>query len=486
MDNMTERKSIGFVRSGTHPQNLLVYKSILEVQNLSVFAVCDGISEKKQYNETIKVYCFEEFLRKKWDEIHPERLREYQKEYNEYNLWEIYYTDRYLRYKYDYEDASKRIIGLVMFWENVFDSENAICIAADCIIGAYNFFGMIVGKKREVPYVSFPTSRVRKYTTYFAEGEGFLNCRSEELLKNGYEPTELELKHTEEYIDQYIKKQSRPYYLSSEVNKSKKLFVAGKELIGKIFKVGYIFDGRFNNKFDSRLYKDTWSVFDSAKEAIRSKKIKKYFCEPNYGKEQYVLVPLHYQPEASTCVYARKYENQLFFIEQLSKSIPAGLMIYVKEHIVRLGHRPLSFYKELEKYPNIKLITPYENIHKLILNSNYLVVLTSTVGYEALMYGKPVFICGEVFYENFSGAKKIRDVFDEKDEFRNPPKQNRKLYIKQMTCYLKTLNICSTIEEQMTDENENDLYELRKKTIKSLLDYLNIENSIQSDFQLNL
>lgn len=85
----------------------------------------------------------------------------------------------------------------------------------------------------------------------------------------------------------------------------------------------------------------------------------------DYSKK-YVYYPLHYEPEASTLVCAVKYEKQLFFIDSWAKSLPADTVLYVKEHYAVLGHRELTLYKELKKYPNVVMIDPWESSRKLI------------------------------------------------------------------------------------------------------------------------
>lgn len=474
-----EQRKIGFVRNGTHPENLKAYQKILKDENIGVFGICLDSRERDEYDKKITKYCFEDWLRDTWDSIDIRALGSYQKKYSTYNLWEIYYTDRYIRYKYDYDGAVHVLIGMIQFWENIFENENVLCIAADCIIGAYNFLGMIVGGKYGVKYISFPTARIKKYMTYFSEKEGYDDIILKKLLDDNYIATEAEIASAENYVNTYIANKAQPFYINNPVMKPYKIFKMFKALGGRINHIPYLWNGTFNNKYSVMRYRARWAFTEPFKEKIRSRFIIKYFHDPDYKKDQYALFPLHFQPEASTCVYARKYENQLFFLEQLAKSIPAGLKIYVKEHSVRLGHRPLKFYHELEKYPNIKLIRPDESIHDLIKNSQYLVVLTSTAGFEALMYEKPVFVCGDVFYENFSGVKKIQDVFSQKEEFLNPPQQDREKYMNQMACYLKTINVCSTVEEQLKDETPDALINLQKESMKALLDYMGIENGIE-------
>jgi hypothetical protein len=57
-----------------------------------------------------------------------------------------------------------------------------------------------------------------------------------------------------------------------------------------------------------------------------------YFDRPIAG-EQYVLYPIHFQPEASTLVQAPYYLDQAALIEDISKSLPVGYQLHVKEHV---------------------------------------------------------------------------------------------------------------------------------------------------------
>ncbi len=465
------QKAIGFLRNGVHPKHVLAYREILRKKDIDAFAVCMVSRERREYDVSLRVYCFEDYLEKYWNSLDRDCLFDYQKLYDEYNLWEIYYTDRYMRYKYDYNEASKIIVGLIDFWEEIFSSEHVLCLVNDVIIGAYNFIGMIVGKKYNVEYISLPTARQGRNMTFFSICEGWRNEVFERLMRNGYRASQDEYFAAEKYIKDYIEKKREPLYME-KARISDKLSSQLVRVIKKVRKIHFLWDGHYNRPYDTMTYKSQKNVIKPFMVWYRRKEMFKFFSSPDFELDKFILFPLHYQPEASTCVYARKYENQLFFIEQLSKSIPAGLKIYVKEHSTLPGSRALAFYREVQKYPNIKLISPMENIHELIRNATYLVVLTSTAGFEALMYGKPVFVCGDVFYENFSGVRRIHDVFDQKKEFLNPPIQNREEYINQMACYLKTLNICSTVEEQFQEESPENLSRLQNQTIASILKYL--------------
>jgi hypothetical protein len=122
-----------------------------------------------------------------------------------------------------------------------------------------------------------------------------------------------------------------------------------------------------------------------------------YFDHPSNG-ERYVLYPIHFQPEASTLVQAPYYLDQEALIEDISKSLPVGYRLYVKEHVSNRGRRSQAFYKRLRETFGVRLLGPDEDTWQLIRNAAAVAVITGTVGWEGLLFGKPVVTFGDVFY----------------------------------------------------------------------------------------
>ena len=126
--------------------------------------------------------------------------------------------------------------------------------------------------------------------------------------------------------------------------------------------------------------------------------------------EDSVYYPLHFEPEIVTMLYSPVYNDQLWVIKQVAKSLPVGFTLYTKEHLAMFGFRTRAFYKELKKIPNLKLISPQVSSFTLIKKAKLIVTLTSTVGWEALLLKKPVITFGEIFYNPLSGAKRCTDI----------------------------------------------------------------------------
>ena len=79
-------------------------------------------------------------------------------------------------------------------------------------------------------------------------------------------------------------------------------------------------------------------------------------------KTPFVYYPLHSEPERALSIAAPFFTNQIDVITNIAKSLPVGYKLFVKEHpsmtLKRGTGRKLSFYKDLLKLPNVKLIHP--------------------------------------------------------------------------------------------------------------------------------
>jgi hypothetical protein len=117
--------------------------------------------------------------------------------------------------------------------------------------------------------------------------------------------------------------------------------------------------------------------------------------------QPYIAFPLHYEPEASTLVRAPYYLNQLALVEDIAKSLPTGYQLYVKEHQVARGRRPAGYYRRLKSIFGVRVIAPWEDSWRLVENSSAVAVITSTMGWEALLCGKPVIAFGHAFFNSF-------------------------------------------------------------------------------------
>lgn len=114
--------------------------------------------------------------------------------------------------------------------------------------------------------------------------------------------------------------------------------------------------------------------------------------------ERFILYPLHFQPEATTLVQGPLYVDQLALLRDIATSLPAGIRLYVKEHVSSRGRRSLEFYDSIRAIPAARLLGPDEDTWSLIRDAAAVAVITGTVGWEGLLFEKPVITFGDVFF----------------------------------------------------------------------------------------
>lgn len=143
--------------------------------------------------------------------------------------------------------------------------------------------------------------------------------------------------------------------------------------------------------------------------------------------DNYVFFPLHFQPEATTIPVANQFLDQLEIIRILSRNLPVGYTLLVKEHPAywlrkNLNHfneytpikdvRPFRFYKELLNNPNVRLVNHNLDSHKLLHNSRGVVTVSGTIALEAALNSKPVLMFGDHYYNQLINVTKFNNLGD--------------------------------------------------------------------------
>lgn len=126
--------------------------------------------------------------------------------------------------------------------------------------------------------------------------------------------------------------------------------------------------------------------------------------------ENFVLFPLHYEPEVAILLQAQHIPSQLTLIRQIARSLPVRYKLCVKEHPEMVQYRPRAFFKELKKIPNVKLIRPTTSNFSILPHAKLITTITGSTGWEALLLKKPVISFGHHFYNSISMVKRCTDI----------------------------------------------------------------------------
>lgn len=165
-------------------------------------------------------------------------------------------------------------------------------------------------------------------------------------------------------------------------------------------------------RFDYTYIKPWHYLIDGLKRKFRNIAGTNDLCNKPDWNEDFAFFPLQFEPESGLLNVAYFKTNQLEIIRQTARALPVGYKLYVKEHPTMVMYRPRSFYKELKKNPNVKLINPTIKSFDLISRAKLITTITGSCGWEATLLKKPVIIFGNAFYNQLSFIKKCRAFED--------------------------------------------------------------------------
>ncbi|MFD2872523.1 hypothetical protein ACFS5N_08600 [Mucilaginibacter ximonensis] len=221
-----------------------------------------------------------------------------------------------------------------------------------------------------------------------------------------------QFEETKKYITEYIANKRQPYYVSQSSMLYRAFSIEDIQTTLKSFAKTF----QDNKSFNASGHPLTFPLKRLAK--IKNKVqynsfLKTRFVDYTQLKAQginYFIYPLHFHPEAATLIQGRWINNQQAIIEMFSKALPANVALIVKEHTVSVGRRPIEFYKEIEKLHNVYFVPEKTAVYELIENSVGIVTISSSMGLEAIMLGKPVVTFGDVHYNVLSDVIKAVDI----------------------------------------------------------------------------
>jgi len=361
------------------------------------------------------------FLKSQKLKIDHEYLATLEKKYGTPTLWAYPISDRdflvYNRYAtYTHEEMMKIIQGFFKFTIEFLEKAKPDFIVT---VPAENMELLVlheVARRMKIPSLLVISTRTKdRFTVSRDTHQNFERIFTiyDKLRKGRYKsPCENEAK---KFISDFRKKgttfvEVKGWHDSQEAF-FKSIFRTPKKTLGRTlhYSRNYYF-GHFKNDY---MYKNK-SPIKLALAELRLRfrrgnwKRSKIFEKPDY-REPYVYFPLHVEPETSLSLLAPFHLDTFALAENIAKSLPINYKLYVKEHSLMIGFRPLSVYKRLLKMPNVRLIDPSTNSLELTRNAKLVAVVTSSVGWEALLLKKPVITFGKVFFNKLDMVKKAGD-----------------------------------------------------------------------------
>ena len=175
------------------------------------------------------------------------------------------------------------------------------------------------------------------------------------------------------------------------------------------YKFFFVFNNKKFTEYYGNFEKTRFNVIKIELKLLFLSKFRKSFIDKHLEKtiqknRPYIYFPLHAEPERAISIPAPYYMNQISVIENIAKSIPINYTLYVKEHPFMKANswRSTDFYKKILDMPNVKLFHPDISPNEIMKNSDLVITISGTAGWESLFYEKPSIVFSDTFYSNLS------------------------------------------------------------------------------------
>jgi hypothetical protein len=130
---------------------------------------------------------------------------------------------------------------------------------------------------------------------------------------------------------------------------------------------------------------------------------------PSLPEREFVYFPFQVADDYKILRLRPHCADQEAIVEAVAAALPPGVELVVKEHPMSIGRNSMGMLRRIAAPPNVRLVDPHTSTLELIDCAAGVVTISSTVGLEALMYGKPVLTVGRPFYAGYGVTLDIDD-----------------------------------------------------------------------------
>lgn len=368
----------------------------------------DGLEEARECGVNVRhVRVLTDHLRLLNGRTEPdmEFLREKERQYGKPNLYAMISGCRFVS-EFEHRRALLVLETGFRLVEGLFDEFRPDAVLSDGVACTMSYIQYAVARHRGMPFLALSSARISN-RFYVIRSHRDQYERMEELYA-GYKQSGLPAAlraRAEEFLSHFRRVADKPNYFLQWARPPALDAHSIRQLLA-------VFRRYYSDRDNYILTSPLQAVAGRIKRIVKNFALDgRHFDQPVPG-EKFVFFPLHFQPESTTLIWAPYYMDQIATVENIAKTLPIDHRLYVKEHKGSLGRRALGYYDRLRRIPNVRLISPHCDSHALIKESSAVCVLTSTVGWEAILYEKPVVSLGEAFYNAFDLVRHVRALAD--------------------------------------------------------------------------
>jgi hypothetical protein len=150
---------------------------------------------------------------------------------------------------------------------------------------------------------------------------------------------------------------------------------------------------------------------------IRKKNNRRSYIDKNLSytiddTTPFVYFPLQIMPERTLLISSPFNTNQIEIIKHISKSLPIGYRLYVKEHPVQVTRewRKISFYKDVLSIPNVEFIHHSVKTSDILKKCSLVITINGAAGLEAAIHKKPSILFSDFSYSILPSVHQLKSI----------------------------------------------------------------------------
>ena len=367
--------------------------------------------------------------------------------------WNVLYSsyDRISTYNFrvSTEDMELLVKASYILWDHLFKEEKIDGVIYENVSNTLSYVAFLKSKQYRKPYIGIMgatwTPDLQLIFTSDLYGKNETEANYNHFLKF---PTEKLRSDCQDLYTAISSPRVEPYYMENNPNAVKypliNHYVKKKNILWRY--INYYLNEKQKIK-NSYIIKNPFSVaFCILKREIKRRFMVKYLTPRVISniddKDKFLIYSMHFHPESTTSINAWNYTDEYPIIKNIAFSLPDGYHLYIKPHPNGFGYEGKSFYESLAKIPRVKIVSYSLKSKELIRRSKGVVILGGTMGLEALMIKKPVFLFGETFYQAHPFCNKMENTLDLPEQFKKylTKKYDDKLFDHYNLALLKELS----------------------------------------------
>ena len=311
-------------------------------------------------------------------------------------------SDRFLQ-RYDHAKRLEILGKEISFWNKILDETNPVFLVNETVAVEIAEVMAIEAEKRGIPFYTYLLGFLPN--TFYWKPDPF-SGRLQDM--KSIVPTADNLNEAEKYINNVREKQQRPFYVSGikkDNNKIKSFLHSYKKyLLSKKKNIKKKSSGHFK-------YED-YKIFSKINFEIKKASLfNKYDNLEGIDNKGIIFFPLHLEPEATLNYFVEENFDQESIISLLTGCIKNNQVLVIKEHPQQQGMLMTKRFQALkQRFSNLFYLPSYISSFEILKKCDAVVTLTSTAAWEALIYEKPVFVLGRIFFDQCPGAIRIDNL----------------------------------------------------------------------------